>query len=205
MSERRSSAEHYFSENPKSSVKYGLIQTLLRGRRFVFVTASSVFSKKRLDTGTRLLIENMSLPGKGLILDLGCGYGAVGVTAARLNPSLNVIMTDVNARAVRLAQENITRNKVTNAEVRQGYLYEPVKGLKFNCVLSNPPVSAGLGTVIGLIGDAPQVLSPGGSLQVVVRSKISGKKLPSAFESAFGHCKILARQSGYRVLMGEKQ
>jgi len=110
-----------------------------------------VFSKKRLDTGTRLLIENMSLPGKGLILDLGCGYGAVGVTAARLNPSLNVIMTDVNARAVRLAQENITRNKVTNAEVRQGYLYEPVKGLKFNCVLSNPPVSAGLGTVIGLM------------------------------------------------------
>jgi len=205
MSKRKSSAEHYFSENPESRAKYGLIETILLGRRFEFVTASSLFSKKRLDTGTRLLIESMSLPEKGMILDLGCGYGAVGVTAARLNPSIHVVLTDVNTRAVCLAQENIKRNRVANAEVRHGHLYEPVKGLKFNCVLSNPPVSAGLDIVTGLIEDAPQVLSPGGSLQVVVRSKISGKKLPFAFESAFGQCRVLARQSGYRVLMAEKQ
>lgn len=205
MSQRKPKAEHYFSEHPESRAKYGLIQTFLHGTRFEFVTASSVFSKKRLDTGTRLLIEAMSLPKEGVVLDLGCGYGAVGVAASRLNPELHVVMTDVNTRAVRLARINMVRNKATNAEVRLGHLYEPVRDLKFDCVLSNPPVSAGLSTVTDLIANAPTILSQKGSLQVVVRSKISGKTLPSVFESAFGNFSVLARQSGYRVLMAEKQ
>ena len=80
-------------------------------------------------------------------MDIGCGYGAVGIVAASLNPKLNVVMTDVNVRAVRLAKKNIELNKIANAEVRYGHLYEPVEGLVFNCVLSNPPVSAGMDTV----------------------------------------------------------
>src|SRR4030067_3863385 len=127
MTQRKPNYEHYFAANPKSEVKLGLIQTHLRGLPFKFITSSSVFSKTQIDKGTRLLIENMVLPETGYILDLGCGYGAIGIAAATFNPNSHVIMTDINKRAVHLAKENIQRNKVTNAEVKYGYLYEPVE------------------------------------------------------------------------------
>jgi len=205
MTERSRSAEHYFAALPKSEAKFGLVRTRLRGESFEFLTASSVFSKKRVDLGTRLLIEAMVLPETGVVLDVGCGYGAVGIVAAAFNSRLRVIMTDVNMRAVRLARQNIEINKVNNAEVRYGYLYEPVKELTFNCVLSNPPVSAGMETVKAIVREAPRVMASKATFQMVIRSKIGGKTLPSVFNETFGNCAVLARESGYRVLTGEKQ
>jgi 16S rRNA G1207 methylase RsmC len=205
MTERKSRAEHYFAALPKSKAKFGLIHTSLRGKPFEFLTASSVFSKKRVDTGTRLLIETMALPDTGCVLDVGCGYGAVGIAAAAFNPRLRVVMTDVNTRAVHLAKHNIERNKVTNAEVRCGYLYDPVEELTFNCVLSNPPVSAGMKTVKAIIAQAPKVMASKATFQMVVRSKIGGKTLPPVFNETFGNWTVLARESGYRVLTAEKQ
>ena len=197
--------EHYFAEHPKSEARFGLVRTRLRGKHFEFVTASSVFSTKRVDPGTRLLIESMILPEKGYVLDVGCGYGAVGIAAAAFNPKLHVVMTDVNRRAVLLARQNSERNKASNAEVRHGYLYEPVEDLAFNCVLSNPPVSAGMKTVEALIRSAPAVMTRKAKFQMVVRSKIGRKTLPSVFNEAFGNFEVLAIESGYRVLMAEKQ
>jgi 16S rRNA (guanine1207-N2)-methyltransferase len=195
--------EHYYTAKPQSEERKGLIQTRLRGKPFEFVTAASVFSKRRIDIGTRLLIESMILPTQGSILDVGCGYGAVGITAAALNPKLQVTITDVNMRAVHLAQENIERNHIANAEVRWGFLYEPVEDSTFDVVLSNPPVSAGMDTVKAIITEAPKVMAAGATLQMVVRSKIAGN-LPKVFGGTFGNCGVLARESGYRVLTAEK-
>ena len=197
--------EHYYAEQPQSEVKFGLIRTQLRGRPFEFVTASSVFSTKRVDLGTRVLIEAMQLPEEGSVLDIGCGYGAVGIAAAKFNPNLHVILTDVNRRAVLLARQNAERNHARNVEVHQGNMYQPVQNQCFDCILSNPPVSAGMETVLALIQGAPVFLSCGGTLQMVIRSKIGKKILPNAFKEAFGNCGILAIESGYRVLMGKKQ
>ena len=205
MTNQKPSPEHYFSEHPESEARRGLIQTCLRNVQFEFLTASSVFSKRRIDKGTRLLIEAMILPNSGCVLDLGCGYGAVGIAAATFNPALQVKMTDVNSRAVNLARKNVDRNKVANAEVRCGHLYAPVKDLTFNCVLSNPPVSAGMTTVKAIITEAPKVMAEKARLQMVVRSKIGGGILPPVFEDTFGNCKVIARESGYRVLMAEKE
>jgi 16S rRNA (guanine1207-N2)-methyltransferase len=196
--------EHYFAEVPKSEAKLGMVHTRLRGEPFKFITASSVFSKKQVDLGTRLLIETMQLPDKGNVLDVGCGYGAVGIVAAASNPRLHVVMTDVNMRAVQLARRNTKINNVRKAEVRHGYLYEPIKDLTFNCVLSNPPVSAGMETVKALITQAPQVMTAEATFQMVIRSKIGAKTLPSVFNEAFGNCRVLERKSGYRVLLAKK-
>ena len=201
---RKHQTEHYFAAAPKSPAKLGLLRTTLRGKSFEFLTASSVFSKKQVDLGTRLLIEAMLLPETGAVLDVGCGYGAVGIAAAASNPTLRVVMTDVNERAVRLARQNSRKNKVRNTEVRCGYLYEPVKDLTFNCILSNPPVSAGMETVKALITHAPTVMAENASFQMVIRSKIGAKTLPLVFNEAFGNCTVLARKSGYRVLIAEK-
>jgi len=194
--------EHYFTSVPTSSEHFGLIRACLLGRNFEFMTSSGVFSKKRVDLGTHVLIDAMVLPNNGVVLDLGCGYGAVGIVAAASNPSLRVIMTDVNVRAVRLARQNIDSNRVRNAEVRYGYLYEPVESNRFECVLSNPPVSAGMATVRAIIAGAPKVMAMGSSFQMVIRSKIGVKILPETFCATFGNCEVLARESGYRVLLG---
>jgi len=205
MIERKNSTEHYFATIPKSKAKLALIRTNLRGRSFEFLTASSVFSKKRVDPGTRLLIETMVLPATGCVLDVGCGYGAVGIVAAASNPRVHVVMTDVNTRAVRLAKQNIERNNITNAEVRFGCLYEPVEEFTFNCVLSNPPVSAGMETVKAVIAQAPKVMASSATFQMVVRSKIGGKTLPSTLNETFGNSAVFARKSGYRVLIAQKR
>lgn len=205
IEKRKHQTEHYFAATPKSSPKLGLLHTTLRGKSFEFLTASSVFSKKQIDLGTRLLIEAMLLPETGTVLDVGCGYGAVGIAAAASNPRLHVVMTDVNERAINLARQNTQKNKVHNTEVRRGYLYEPVKDSKFNCVLSNPPVSAGMATVKALVTQAPTVIAENASFQMVIRSKIGAKILPHILTETFGNCHVLARKSGYRVLAAKNQ
>jgi 16S rRNA (guanine1207-N2)-methyltransferase len=197
-------ADHYFSSRPKSKLKFGFIQTYLRGKPYKFLTASGVFSKKRLDLGTKLLVEAMRLPELGYVLDIGCGYGAVGIAAATINPNLHVVMVDVNQRAVMLAKRNLAMNKVANVEVRRGNLYEPVKDMFFNCILSNPPISAGLATVEKIIFQAPEHMAEKATLQMVLKSKVVGERLLQTFKETFGNVEIIARESGYRVLMSEK-
>jgi 16S rRNA (guanine1207-N2)-methyltransferase len=205
MAKDAENVEHYYVANPKSRPRYGLIRTYLRKKPFEFLTASGVFSKQRVDLGTRLLIESMLLPKKGCALDIGCGYGAVGIAAAAFNPRLYVILVDVNARAVWLARQNVEKNMVSNAEVRRGCIYEPVEDLVFGCVLSNPPVSAGMETVRAMVVEAPRHMVCGGVFQMVVKSKIGGKRLRTIFEEAFGNVEVLARESGYRVLLSRRQ
>ncbi len=200
-----SKPDHYYTETPKTQPKYGLVRTCLRDKSFEFLTASSVFSIKRVDLGTRVLIESMVLPETGCVLDVGCGYGAVGISAAVFNRRLRVVLTDVNRRAVILARQNAEKNHAHNVEVRHGNLYEPVQDLSFDCILSNPPVSAGMDVVEAIIRNAPQILNPNGTLQMVVRSKIGKKTLPQIFTETFGNFQILSIKSGYRVLVGQKQ
>ena len=196
--------DHYYSESPKTLPKYGLIRTCLRDKSFEFLTASSVFSIKRVDLGSRVLIESMVLPESGCVLDVGCGYGAVGISAAVFNRKLRVVLTDVNRRAVILARQNAEKNFAHNVEVRQGNLYEPVHDLRFDSILSNPPVSAGMGTVEAIIRNAPLIMKPNATLHMVVRSKIGKKILPEIFTETFGNFKILSIKSGYRVIVGKK-
>jgi len=204
MKHEHNEDEHYYAKQPKSKPQLGLIRTHLRGHVFEFLTSSSVFSKKRIDLGTRLLIEAMILPKKGCVLDLGCGYGPVGITAATFNPDLHVIMTDVNERAIWLAKENAKRNRVGNVEIRRGFLYKPVENVKFRVVLCNPPVSAGMQIVSPMITDSPKHLRENAAFQMVVRSKIGGKRLLNELKKTFGNVEVLARKSGYRVLLSKK-
>ncbi|MCW4006021.1 MAG: class I SAM-dependent methyltransferase [Candidatus Bathyarchaeota archaeon] len=200
---KKSRVEHYYTEQPTAPARYGIIQTTLRGIPFEFLTASGVFSTRQIDAGTRIFIENMQLPQTGTVLDVGCGYGAIGITAAKLNSDLQVVLTDINQRAVQLARQNAQKNHVRNVKAKHGNLYAPVQDQHFDCVLSNPPVSAGMETVQTIILQAPAVMNPNATLQMVVRSKIGKKTLPETFMQAFGNVEVLAIKSGYRVLMAK--
>jgi len=195
--------EHYFTPKPKSKLELRLIKAWIHGRRFEFLTAPGVFSKRKIDRGTKLLVDKMVLPDEGLILDVGCGYGPIGIVAAALNPKLHVILTDINERAVWLAKRNIKRNMIENAEVRKGFLYDAVEGLTFDAILSNPPVSAGMRVVRPLIFGAVKHLKIGGTLQIVIKSKMK-RVFNSMMEDAFGNVETTARGGGYRILLSKK-
>jgi len=185
-------------------MQLGMVTSKLRDTRFQFYTASSVFSKRKIDLGTRLLIESMVLPNRHLVLDVGCGYGAVGIAAATFNPQLHVEMIDVNERAVWLTKKNIRLNKLKNVTVRQGYLYEPVNNLTFETILSNPPISAGMKIVQSIIWGAKKRLTSKGLFQIVTKSKIGKKIINDFLLTVYGNSEIIARRSGYRVFLSEK-
>ncbi|UCE96531.1 MAG: class I SAM-dependent methyltransferase [Candidatus Bathyarchaeota archaeon] len=204
MNPKSNEEEHYYTKQPKSQSRLGLVSAYLRGHYFQFQTSSSVFSRERIDLGTRLLIEAMFLPETGQILDLGCGYGPIGIVAAALNPGLHVFMVDINKRAVWLAKENKNRIGVNNVEILHGDLYKPVENMKFDVILCNPPVSVGMKIVSQIVSEAPGHLRESGLFQIVIRSRVGGRQLIAIMEKTFGNVEIIARKSGYRVLLSKK-
>ncbi|WP_457751448.1 class I SAM-dependent methyltransferase [Thermococcus sp.] len=191
---------HYYSENPDVPLKTKPIEVCLRGHCFKFITASGVFSFGKLDRGTELLIESMVINGGWRVLDLGCGYGAIGIVASRFVDY--VVMTDVNRRAVGIARKNLKINGVRNAEVRWGSLYEPVRGEKFASIITNPPVHAGKDILREIVINAPLHLNDGGLLQLVIKTRQGAKYIKALMEEHFTEVRELAKGSGYRVYAG---
>ena len=199
-------SDHYFSPEPDSRLKYGLIDTVLRGRRYRFLTASGVFSAKKVDNGTRILVESMTMPREGRLLDVGCGIGVIGLVAATESPSLEVTLTDVNPRATMVAARNVEKMRLGNVRVLTGSLYEPVTGEEFDVIVSNPPISAGMRKVVEpLVMGAFDHLEAGGLLQLVVQSNKGGKTLAKFIDEYFGEHSVASKGSGYRVLAARKR
>ncbi|HKZ49746.1 MAG TPA: methyltransferase [Candidatus Nanoarchaeia archaeon] len=195
--------EHYYTEEPKSRYREHEIKARIRNFDLYLKSASGVFSLKEIDSASKLLIEKAELPKSGRILDLGCGYGAIGIVAAKACPGCDVILTDINRRAVKLAIENVLLNRV-NAEVRQGSIYEPVKGEKFDVILLNPPIVAGRDIVLSMIRQAPAHLNKNGSLQIVARKTKGGEFLFKEMKKIFSEVKVLAKSGGFWVVKGVK-
>jgi len=171
----------------------------LRRRSFTFRTDSAVFSRRDVDAGTRLLIDSVQIGPRESVLDLGCGYGPIGLALAGTVEGARVVMTDVNRRAVGLARKNAEANAV-RADVREGTLYEPVAGLVFDHVVSNPPIRAGKSVVHAIVEGAPTHLLDGGSLWLVARTRQGAPSLERKMEEVFGNTEVVARGGGFRVL-----
>lgn len=197
-------SEQYFEKRPESAHRPAEIRVAIRGHRFAFRTDAGVFSRGKLDRGTELLLEALVIGPGERILDLGCGYGAIGIVAARLSPTSAVVLTDVNERAVALARTNLAANGIGNAEVRLGPLYEPIEDMTFDHIVSNPPIRAGRGIIDRIIAEALTHLLPGGKLWLVVRTRQGADALRSRMAQAFGSAEIMKRGSGFKVLRSMK-
>ena len=195
--------EHYYSEDPKSALDLKKISQRISGKEFEFYTASGIFSKKKIDMGTLVLAESIALGKNSKVLDVGCGIGILGIVAAKLF-NANVVMTDINKRAVMLAKMNVKLNGI-NAEIFQGNLYEKIKDDDFDCVISNPPQNAGKEVCFQLIAESKNHLKPNGTLQIVARHNKGGKTLSKKIEEVFGNVNVLAKKSGYSVYLSVKK
>lgn len=189
---------HYYSPNPQLPHEKAVIEYSVGGRRLRFVTDAGVFSRQKVDSGSSVLIRTLpSLVGE--VLDLGCGYGPIGISLAALNPRTSVTMVDINQRAVALAQKNIAANGIANAHalVSDGFAQAPGP---FATIVSNPPIRAGKDVIYPLFRESLQRLKKGGSLWLVIQKKQGAPSAQAALESIFGNCTVVEKSGGYWIL-----
>lgn len=193
--------EHYFTERPRSASARRELRFLFLGTVLVFQVDRGVFGSSGLDPGTALLIESLGVGPADRVLDLGCGWGPVGIAAAKAAPNGHVVLTDVNRRAIGLARGNLRRNKVTNAEVRPGSLFVPVAGERFDVIATNPPFHAGRELLLRMLTEAPEYLNEGGRLLVVGKGSQGILYYQEWLREHWARSvEVLARGGGYRVV-----
>lgn len=196
-------SEQYFTSNPTSEHKYSKFETEILGNTVVFHTDSGVFSKDALDFGTRTLLE--AVPAMhGRILDLGCGWGAVGVSVGKKYPDTEIVMSDVNERAMELAIKNLKENGVTNACVMKSDAMDDVPGT-FDFILNNPPIRAGKAVIYKMFDQASERLNKGGALYVVIRKQQGAPSAKTHLQEKFDHVEVIAKEKSYWIIECKKE
>lgn len=168
-----------------------------------FTTDNGVFSKHAVDFGSKLLIDTFAEPEiPGAILDIGCGYGPIGITLSKSFPERRVVMTDINERAVGLAAENAAANHA-KVDVFVSDLFEKTDGT-FAAIVTNPPIRAGKKVVYRLFAESFDHLDRGGSFWTVIQKKQGAPSARKALDALYGSVEVRARAKGYSVFYAKK-
>jgi 16S rRNA (guanine1207-N2)-methyltransferase len=197
--------EHYYSrtQNVESNPQHW--NFTLRGFNFRFKTDNGVFSKREVDYGSRLLIEAFVFPEvEGPALDVGCGYGPIGLSIAKSNSYRTVHMVDVNERAIELSKENAVLNKIENVEIYESDRLLNVKPEKFAVILTNPPIRAGKKVVHDIFEQAEQQLAPQGELWVVIQKKQGAPSAIEKLNELFPVVETIDKSKGYFIIKAKK-
>ncbi len=200
--------DHYYSEFPDIKLKIYSISESLRRHLYTFKTTSGVFSSEKIDLGTKTFIENMLIPEtESLLLDLGCGYGPIGIVLARESPKSTVYLVDINKLAIWAAKENIKVNIVDYKKrvfAEAGDYFEPFKkkNLKFDGIYTNPPVRLGRKEFLDLCVKVRSHLKPNRYFQFVIRKKMGAEVVLEHLKTIFleKNVTVICKKSGYWVI-----
>ncbi|WP_423188293.1 class I SAM-dependent methyltransferase [Alkalibacterium sp. f15] len=198
--------DHYYTSKPSAKENEKSFEVDLKGIKLKLYTDSGVFSKDRVDFGSQVLIEAIDpavFPNEK-VLDMGCGYGPVGLSLAKAYPELTVQMVDVNERAINLARKNAEKNKIENVDIYLSSIYEQVKEQAFGAVISNPPIRAGKKVVHQIISDAYEHLADKGVLIIVIQKKQGAPSANQRMIDVFGNVERIGLVKGYWVLQSIK-
>ena len=191
----------YYAENPDAAHDIHDLRVELLGHKLTFLTDAGVFSKKMIDFGSQLLLKSLEVEKGERVLDVGCGYGPLGITLVKAY-GVQATMVDINNRALDLARKNAERNQVS-ATIFQSNIYEQVEG-KFDHVISNPPIRAGKKVVHEIIEKSKDFLEDNGDLTIVIQKKQGAPSAKSKMEDVFGNCEIIKKDKGYYILRSVK-
>lgn len=197
--------EHYFSRQPQSKSSPKQWEFSLKGKRYTFTSDAGVFSKNEIDPGSQLLIEQFQAPeAAGDFLDLGCGYGPIGIALAGFYTDRQVVMSDINERAIALAKQNALDNNIKNAVFVKSDRFNNLKGRKFASIISNPPIRAGKKVVHQMFEESQQALVDAGSFWIVIQKKQGAPSAKKKLETLFPAVEIVARNKGYYIFKAIK-
>lgn len=201
----------YYDSEPTTASDKKLISYRQNGINFDFYTDTDVFSRSEVDFGTNLMLEAMIEDIKSMdsrperFLDLGCGYGVVGIVMKASFKSMSVTSVDRNSRAVKLTKENADYNRIPLSKVvASDVLSELSSDEMFDMVATNPPVRAGKQTVFAFYEQAYAHMNDGACIYVVLQRKQGAPSTMKKLEELFGNCETLAISGGYRVMKSIK-
>jgi len=184
---------HYFIENPAIMTDERKLNAEILGLQFNFLTNNGLFSCDKIDEMSRLLIENLP-PLKGSFLDLGCGYGVIGIALAK-KYNLSLTMSDVNSIALSYAAKNAKLNNVSAITVHSDS-FENING-SFDTITLNPPIHAGKDVMYKMYEEAAQHLNPSGSFYVVIQKKHGAESTLRKLNEVFGNrCVAIHKRKG---------
>ena len=193
----------YYAENPTSQHDEHVVDYRVNDIDLKFTTDAGVFSKMRVDYGSGVLIKKMpdvNFPSNN-ILDVGTGYGPLGLFAAKFWPTQTVEMVDVNQRGLDLAKKNAELNHIDNVAIFVSDVYSNIAPeKKYGLIVTNPPIRAGKTVVSNILSGAKSHLVSGGVLLVVIQKKQGEPSARKLLTKTFGNCTILKRDKGYYVL-----
>lgn len=193
----------YYAANPTAKHDEHIIDYQINNIDLKFTTDAGVFSKMRVDYGSGVLIKQMAevdFPSSN-ILDVGAGYGPIGLFAAKFWPEQTVDLVDVNERGLNLAAQNAEVNDITNVNIYKSDVYDEVPSeRKFGLIVTNPPIRAGKKVVSSILAGAKDHLVEDGVLLVVIQKKQGEPSARKLLKETFGNCTILIRDKGYYVL-----
>ena len=173
----------------------------IKGVDLKFNTSNEVFSPQNVDKGTIAMLSLVEFKDNDKILDLGCGYGVVGILAAKIIGDNNVVMVDIDPNAVKLAKENAGANKVEGVKVYQSDGFKNLDEKEFTLILSNPPYHVDFAVPKEFIEKGFNRLVLGGKIYMVTKRKDWYK---NKLVSIFGGVKI-TEVDGYYVFIAEKK
>jgi 16S rRNA G1207 methylase RsmC len=181
-----------------------IFETTLREHRLCFHTTWGLFSPREIDEGSRLLLRYLAVNDGDVTLDLGCGYGVIGLTIAKMTPNGAVHMVDKDFVALEFAEKNAVVNKVTNCQIYPSNAFSAVGKVKFNTVVSNLPAKVGRELLYIILSDARDHLRPGGQIVVVT---ISGLRefIKRNFKEVFGNYEKVKQGRNYTVARAFKE
>lgn len=181
-----------------------VFQETLRDFPMTFHTTWGIFSPREIDEGTRLLLKYLDIPADADCFDLGCGYGPVGITMAKLAPQGKTLMADKDFLAVEYSNKNAQLNKANNAEAILSNAFSHVGDRKFDVIASNIPAKVGKELLQIILHDARAHMNPGAQLYVVT---INGLRdfMKRHFKEIFGNYKKLKQGANYTVSMAIKE
>lgn len=197
------STQHYYTARPDVAHDPGLITYTFAGKTLRLHTDAGVFSKHRVDYGSDLLIRSVP-PLTGNVLDMGCGYGAIGLSLAAANTAAQFTLVDINERAAALAKQNQKDNNLSNVKILTGDGFTAVPNQMFDAVVINPPIRAGKAVIYRLFEDAHAALASGGALYVVIQKKQGAPSAKAFLSDLFGSCETLGRGAGFWILQSVK-
>ena len=170
----------------------------LRDHDLHFHTTWGLFSPREIDEGTLLLLKYIDIPEDADCFDMGCGYGSIGITLAKLAPNGKTLLADKDFVGVNYSNKNIAANKIGNAEAILSNAFDQVGDRKFDCIVSNIPAKVGKELLQIILHDAKAHLKPGGQLYVVTVNGLR-KFMKRHFEEVFGDYKKLKQGAHYTI------
>ena len=195
---------HYFMNDRNLEENRREITFRFFGLSYTLITDDGVFSKDELDYGSRLLLENVCESAiDGEILDLGCGYGPIGIVVKKCFPNANVTMVDVNERAIDLTRLNVQRYEMSN-EVLVSDSFSELNNRSFNHIILNPPIRAGKQVIYSMFEQAYKHLYENGSLWIVMRKNHGAKSAISKITEIFGNYEVIDKEKGFFVIKSKK-